>query len=53
MESLLRGVSKVVNGYMGDALQILSMDSLFRGFSKFVRGYRAKDLLKGVAHFSN
>ena len=44
MDSLLRGASKFINEYMGEALVkvllILSMDSLLKeGVAKFVNGY--------------
>ena len=57
MDSLLREISKFVNGYMGEdlvkVLLILSMDSLLREISKFVNGYMGEDLVKGIANFIN
>ena len=57
MESLLRAVSKFVNGYMGEALVNGVANSingfLFRVVSKFFNGYRGGALLKGFASFMN
>ena len=57
MISLLRGVSKFVNGYMGEilvkGLPILSMVSLFTGAPKFINGYMDETLVKGIANLIN
>ena len=57
MISLSRGVSKFVNGYMGEVLvkglPILSMVFLLTGAAKFINGYMDETLVKGIANFIN
>ena len=58
MISLLRGVSKFVSGYMGEALvkgvaYFINVVSLLRGVSKFINGYMGEALARRVASFIN
>ena len=57
MESLLRGASNFVSGYMGDVLvngfPILSIVSLLRGISKFIIGYMDDALVNGFPNLIN